>query len=781
MMQAMLDHPSAAAQDLSCLRLCTSAGEALPEPLHRRWNDAFGVEVLDGIGSSEAYHIYISNRPGRVRPGSIGEVVPGYPPRWSTTMGTRSPDGQIGRLWVRGESAALMYWQDADASARTFAGGLVMSGDLVERDADGYFLYRGRADDLLKVGGIWVAPAEIERCLAAPPRRGRVRGGRGRTRRSDARLRLGGPQAWFGGDARERCRHSCASASRLTRSRARCASWPSCRGPARARSIEPALRRLAPTGDTGGRAGVTRFRASAGFTERWQHFDFSVDDGVATITLARPEKLGALTFDVYADLRDLLAELPHRGDARVLVITGSGRGFCSGGDVVEIIGALQSMQSGDLLEFTRMTGSVVRALRECPLPVIAAVNGIAAGAGAVIALASDIRLLARSARFAFLFTKVGLAGADMGSAYLLPRVIGFGRATELLLLGDTVDADRALEIGLATAVVDDDALAEAALTMARRLADGPALAYSTTKVLLTRELDMGLRRRARARRDDPGAAHGQPRPRRVSPRLDRGARARYGRGDEHPSTRSSPLPDLPAPVGYAHAVVAAPGRTVYLGGQTAQAPDGTIFGVTIVEQFDLAARNLVAALQAAGGQPDDLVSLQIFVTDLAAYRASHARSSGASGEPISAAATRPWRCSVSPSCSTRAPSSSWSASPSSRERDLRAPDRGASRAAGPQRDAGAGRPGADRERWRAGQGQPRAGRGALRARAGARGARSAVARSRRSTSAWSARAWRGTRPRPRRPSRSRDSGAHPILAAGRAGGGRRLDPAGRLG
>lgn len=237
---------------------------------------------------------------------------------------------------------------------------------------------------------------------------------------------------------------------------------------------------------------MTRFRASAGFTKAWQHFEFSVDDGVATIALARPEKLGALTFDVYADLRDLLAELPHRGDARVVVITGSGRGFCSGGDVVEIIGALQSMQAGDLLEFTRMTGSVVRALRECPLPVVAAVNGIAAGAGAVIALASDLRLLARSARFAFLFTKVGLSGADMGSAYLLPRVIGLGRASELLLLGDTVDSARALEIGLATAVVDDEALPDAARALARRLADGPALAYSTTKVLLTRELDMGL-------------------------------------------------------------------------------------------------------------------------------------------------------------------------------------------------------------------------------------------------------------------------------------------------
>ena len=166
MMQAMLDHPSAAEQDLSCLRVCTSAGEALPDPLHRRWRDAFGVEVLDGIGSSEAYHIYISNRSGRSRPGSIGEVVPGYRAEVVDDEHNALPDGQIGRLWIRGKSAALMYWGDEDASARTFAADLVMTGDLVERDADGYFLYRGRADDLLKVGGIYVAPAEIERCLA---------------------------------------------------------------------------------------------------------------------------------------------------------------------------------------------------------------------------------------------------------------------------------------------------------------------------------------------------------------------------------------------------------------------------------------------------------------------------------------------------------------------------------------------------------------------------------------------------------------------------------------
>jgi enoyl-CoA hydratase/carnithine racemase len=237
---------------------------------------------------------------------------------------------------------------------------------------------------------------------------------------------------------------------------------------------------------------VSPFRGSAGFTERWDNFDFAVAEGVATVTLSRPEKLNALTFEVYADLRDLLGELPHRGDARVLVLTGQGRGFCSGGDVDAIIGELQRMPAADVLAFTRMSGGVVKAMRDCPLPIVAAVNGIAAGAGSVLALASDFRLLARSASFAFLFTRVGLAGADMGSAYLLPRLVGFGRAMELLALGDDVSAERALEIGLATQVVEDDELPAAAEALAHRLADGPAFAYSTTKVLLTRELDLDL-------------------------------------------------------------------------------------------------------------------------------------------------------------------------------------------------------------------------------------------------------------------------------------------------
>jgi acyl-coenzyme A synthetase/AMP-(fatty) acid ligase len=165
MMNAMLAEPDAGRRDLSSVRFCISSGEALPEELQRRFAERFGVEVLDGVGSSEAYHIYISNRPGSVRPGSAGQVVPGYEARIVDGDGHDCPDGEAGELWISGESAALMYWNDHEKSKRTFAGDLIRTGDLFARDGDGYFWYRGRADDLLKVGGIWVAPLEIENCL----------------------------------------------------------------------------------------------------------------------------------------------------------------------------------------------------------------------------------------------------------------------------------------------------------------------------------------------------------------------------------------------------------------------------------------------------------------------------------------------------------------------------------------------------------------------------------------------------------------------------------------
>ena len=237
---------------------------------------------------------------------------------------------------------------------------------------------------------------------------------------------------------------------------------------------------------------MSPYRASAPLTESWGHFQFDVTDGIGTLVLSRPDQLNALTFDVYADLRDLLVELPHRGDVGVLVVTGSGRGFCSGGDVNEIIGSLQTMDSKGLLEFTRMTGSVVQRMRELPIPIIAAVNGVAAGAGAVIALAADLRVMSATAAFHFLFTRVGLAGADMGAAYLLPRVVGLGRATELLLLGEAVPADEAQRIGLVNRVVEDEALMDEVAVLARKLATGPTWAIGSTKSLLARELDMDL-------------------------------------------------------------------------------------------------------------------------------------------------------------------------------------------------------------------------------------------------------------------------------------------------
>jgi enoyl-CoA hydratase/carnithine racemase len=237
---------------------------------------------------------------------------------------------------------------------------------------------------------------------------------------------------------------------------------------------------------------ASRFRASVPLTDDWQHFRFAVADGIATVTLDRPEKLNPLTFESYADLRDLVLQLPYRDDVRVLVIRGEGTAFCAGGDVQEIIGELIRMRPRELMAFTRMTGDLIRAMREVPVPVVAGIQGIAAGAGSVVALASDFRVVTTSARFAFLFTKVGLSGGDMGAAYLLPRVVGAGRATQLLMLGDTIDAATADRYGLVSELVPDDGLDAAVDRLARRLADGPTLAYAQTKALITRELDMSL-------------------------------------------------------------------------------------------------------------------------------------------------------------------------------------------------------------------------------------------------------------------------------------------------
>ena len=214
--------------------------------------------------------------------------------------------------------------------------------------------------------------------------------------------------------------------------------------------------------------------------------------GVATITLNRPERLNALTFEVYRELTDIFAELRNETAVRVVVITGAGRAFCSGGDVHDIIGELFKRDMEGLLEFTRMTCELVRNIRALPKAVIASLNGTTAGAGACIALASDIRIAAEEAKIAFLFVKVGLSGADMGAAYLLPRVVGLAKATELLYTGDFITAQEAESIGLYNQVVPGHQLAATTRELAERLALGPAFALAKTKELLDREAPMNL-------------------------------------------------------------------------------------------------------------------------------------------------------------------------------------------------------------------------------------------------------------------------------------------------
>lgn len=234
------------------------------------------------------------------------------------------------------------------------------------------------------------------------------------------------------------------------------------------------------------------FKASAPVTRSWNHFDVQTSDRVMTITLNRPEKLNAITFDAYADLRDLFRELPHADVCDAVVITGAGKSFCSGGDVNEIIGELIQMNPRELLEFTRMTGAVVQNMRECPIPIVGAINGTAAGAGAVVAIACDFRVVTTATKFRFLFTNVGLSGGDMGTCYLLPRLVGFGRATEILMFGEPVTGDQAVAIGLANKCVAPEALLTESHALAQKIASGPTLAYQTTKMLLTRESDMSL-------------------------------------------------------------------------------------------------------------------------------------------------------------------------------------------------------------------------------------------------------------------------------------------------
>jgi len=223
-----------------------------------------------------------------------------------------------------------------------------------------------------------------------------------------------------------------------------------------------------------------------------EHFRWSFEDGVATITLDRPERKNPLTFASYAELRDLFRALVYARDVRAVLLTGAGGNFCSGGDVHEIIAPLTAMAMPELLEFTRMTGDLVKAMRACPQPIVAAVDGVCAGAGAMLALASDLRFGTPNARVAFLFTRVGLSGADMGACSLLPRVIGHGRASELLYSGRAMSADEAHAWGFFNRLCGPAALLDDAHAFAKTLAQGPTFGHAMTKKLLHQEWSMGL-------------------------------------------------------------------------------------------------------------------------------------------------------------------------------------------------------------------------------------------------------------------------------------------------
>ena len=235
---------------------------------------------------------------------------------------------------------------------------------------------------------------------------------------------------------------------------------------------------------------MKRERRLAGY--RTEHVAWAVLDRVGTVTLNRPERKNPLTFESYAELRDLFGALRFAGDVDAVVITGAGDNFCSGGDVHEIIGPLTRMEAPELLAFTRMTGDVVKAMRACPQPIVAAIDGVCAGAGAMLALASDLRLGTARCNIAFLFVRVGLAGADMGACSLLPRVVGQGRAAELLYTGRAVSGDEALAWGLLNRLCSPESLGADAAAVASQLAHGPTFAHAMTKSMLRAEWAMGL-------------------------------------------------------------------------------------------------------------------------------------------------------------------------------------------------------------------------------------------------------------------------------------------------
>ncbi len=248
--------------------------------------------------------------------------------------------------------------------------------------------------------------------------------------------------------------------------------------------IDPPTPRVDPALDAGNRRPLAGYRAT--------HFRWDVSDRVATVTLNRPERKNPLTFDSYAELRDLFGALRHADDVNVVIVQGAGDNFCSGGDVHEIIGPLVRLKAPELLMFTRMTGDLVKAMRNCPQPIVAAIDGVCAGAGAIMAMASDLRLGTARSKTAFLFNRVGLAGCDMGACAMLPRIVGQGRASELLYTGRALGGEEAERWGFLNRLCTPETLHADALAMARELAAGPTFANGITKTMLHQEWAMTI-------------------------------------------------------------------------------------------------------------------------------------------------------------------------------------------------------------------------------------------------------------------------------------------------
>lgn len=237
---------------------------------------------------------------------------------------------------------------------------------------------------------------------------------------------------------------------------------------------------------------MSTFKRVQGAELRPKHFGWKVENKVATITLNRPERKNPLSFESYGELRDTFRELQYATDVKAVVVTGAGGNFCSGGDVHEIIGPLLGMEVDGIIEFNRMAGDMVRAMRNCPQPIVAAVDGICVGAGAIVAMASDLRYATPQAKVAFLFARVGLPGCDMGACSILPRIIGAGRAAELIYRGRSMGAQEALTVGFFSELFEPDRLLPEATAIAGELAHGPTLAHSITKRMFHKTWDMGI-------------------------------------------------------------------------------------------------------------------------------------------------------------------------------------------------------------------------------------------------------------------------------------------------